>query len=123
MSPDDLQYHFHLRINRQGFLDKEWTVRAPDEREALRKIVFRRYPERSRDGNLTIADSIYEYKDYTVLDCVPLYSEIFDPTKIPHRKQPDTTLRDIQKDMDVQDNIRNIKDTLSTEEGLNGSSV
>ena len=54
------------------------TVTAFTERAAIRKLVFRRYPQ-NRKQNLLKATEIFEKDSYTVLKSGIQYSEYFDP--------------------------------------------
>lgn len=113
-SPSDLGYLFTIRISGYGFGGKPMTVVAADIRGALRKLVFRRFPKNDRPHNLTVADSIYEAFAYEVLGQVPRYSDIFRPELDPNwGRKEGPTLRDIAKDME---DMENIKDVLNEED-------
>jgi hypothetical protein len=73
---EDLRYNYTLRINSLG---DTFSTTAKNDKHAIKNILFRQMGQsESPQRILARANTIYENNGYSVVDKVPLYSEIFD---------------------------------------------
>lgn len=110
MEDNRIRNHYTLTVNRDGFRGQQHTVDAYTIPDAIRKLVFRIFPRKSASDSLALADEIYDRQSYEVVGQTPAYEDMFRTDNKPTRKQPDTTLRDVAKDMEDMGNIKNTID-------------